>query len=382
MEPFPSEEHDLIRRTVREFAEREVKPGAGKRDEEHAYPRDVIEKMGPLGLLGMPFPTNYGGAGTDTVSYLIAEEEISRADASLGVIMSVNNSLSAWPIFTYGNEEQRRKWLPAMLSGKKLGAFGLSEPGAGSDPAAMKTRAERKGDEYVLNGQKVFITNGGEADVYVVFAVTDPAAKHRGISAFLLEKGMRGFTQGKPEDKMGIRASPTVQLFFENVHVPTENLLGTEGQGFKIAMSTLDGGRLGIAAQAIGIASAALDDALAYAKEREAFGVKIGAFQALQWMLADSAVEVESARLLMYKAARLKEQSKPYSTEAAEAKLFASEMANRVVNRAVQVLGGSGYIREYPVERYMRDQKITEIYEGTSEIMRLIVSSAALGMRD
>ena len=381
MEPFPSEEHALIRRTVREFAEREVKPGARARDEEHRFPRDLLPKMAELGLLGMPFPTDYGGAGTDYVSYLIAEEEISRADASLGVIMSVNNSLTGWPLFTYGNEEQRKKWLPAMLSGKRLGAFGLSEPGAGSDPAAMKTRAEKRGDGYVLNGQKVFITNGGEAEIYLVFAVTDPAAKHRGVSAFVVEKGTKGFTIGKPEEKMGIRASTTVQLFFENVHLPKENLLGTEGQGFKIAMSTLDGGRLGIAAQAVGIASAALEDALAYAKERDAFGVKIGSFQALQWMLADSAMEIEAARLMMYRAARLKEQGKPYAPEAAAAKLFASEMANRVVNKAVQVFGGSGYIREYPVERYMRDQKITEIYEGTSEIMRLIVSGAELGIR-
>ncbi|MBW3581626.1 MAG: acyl-CoA dehydrogenase [Euryarchaeota archaeon] len=375
-----TDEQELIRRTVREFAEKEVAPKAAAWDKDKTFPAEVVPKMAALGLMGMPFPQELGGAGTDMVSYCIAIEELARADASVAVTMSVNNSLYSWPLYTFGDEEQHKKWLTPHLKGEKLGAYGLSEPGAGSDVAAMKTRAEKKGDSYVLNGQKSWITNGGHADSYVVFAKTDPEKKHRGISAFLLAKDTPGFTCGKPEDKLGIRASSTTTLHFDNVEVPEDQRIGDEGIGFKIAMQTLDGGRLGIASQATGIAQAAFDHALSYAKERKQFGQAIGRFQAIQGKLADMAMKLEASRMLTYRACDLRDRKEPHSKEAAMAKLYASEAAMSITREAVQVYGGNGYMSEFPLERYMRDAKITEIYEGTSEIQRIVIARRLLDL--
>ena len=370
----PTPDQDLIRKTVREFADREIRPIAKAIDKEHRYPAESIPKMAALGLFGMNYPQELGGAGTDMVTYCIAMEEVSRACASHGVIMTVNNSLAAWPIYTFGTAKQKERYLRPMLEGKKLGCFGLTEPQAGSDVVSMRSTAVKKGDKWILNGQKLFITLGGPADTYVVFAQSDPKAAHRGQTAFILEKGMKGFELGRPEDKLGICAAPSIPLFFHDVEVPDENRLGKEGEGFKIAMQTLDGGRLGVAAQAIGIGQAAFDEALVYAKSRTQFGQPIGRHQAVQFMVSDMLVQLEASRALLYRAAQMKDRGERFTKEAAMAKLYASETAMAVATKAVQVHGGNGYIKDYVVERLMRDAKITEIYEGTSEIQRLVIA--------
>ncbi|HUR62621.1 MAG TPA: acyl-CoA dehydrogenase [Candidatus Thermoplasmatota archaeon] len=378
MDLQPSAEHDLIRQTVREFAERRLRPLAKRIDETHQWPAGLAHEMGDLGLMGMNFPESAGGAGADMVSYCIAIEELSRVCASTGVIASVNNSLSGWPLFTYGNAEQHERFLKPMLSGRKLGAYGLTEPNAGSDVVSMQTSAVKHGDAWTLNGQKLFITNAGLAETYVVFAQTDKAAAHKGQTAFLLKKGMAGFGIGKPEEKLGIRGAPCCPLFFEDVEVPAENVLGPVGEGFKVAMKTLDGGRLGIASQALGIAVGAYEASLAYAQERRQFGKPIGANQAIQWKLADMATRIDAARLLIHRAAQLKDLKRPYSKEASMAKVYASETAMWAATEAVQVHGGNGYTKDYPVERHFRDAKITEIYEGTSEIQRMVIANNLL----
>lgn len=371
-----TEEQEMLRKMVREFAENEVEPTARERDEEERFDREIFDQMAELGLTGIPWPEEYGGIGSDFISYCIAVEELSRVCASTGVTLSAHLSLASWPIFAYGTEEQKKNYLKRLATGEALGAFALSEPGAGSDVAAMKTTAEKDGDHYVINGSKSWITNGGEADIYVVFAKTDPEARHRGISAFIIEKGTEGFSFGKKEKKLGIRSSPTTELIFENCRIPKENLLGEEGEGFKIAMRTLDGGRNGIAAQAVGIAQGALDAAISYAKEREQFGKSIAHNQAISFKLADMATEIEAARLLTYQAAWLESNGKPYGTQSAMSKLYAGDVAMRVTVEAVQIFGGYGYTKDYPVERYMRDAKITQIYEGTQEVQRLVIGRA------
>lgn len=371
-------EHEQLRALVREFAERELAPGAAERDEAERFDRALFDKMADLGLTGIPWPEAYGGAGMDYLAYVIAVEEISRVDASMGVCLSAHTSLAGWPIYKFGTEAQKQKYLRPMAEGRWLGAYGLTEPGSGSDAAGMRTTARREGDHYVLNGSKVFITNGGPADVYVVFALTDPEKRAHGVTAFIVEKGMPGFSIGKKEKKMGIRASTTVELVFDNCRVPVENRLGDEGFGFKIAMMTLDGGRNGIAAQAVGIAQGAFDHARDYALSRRQFGKPIAEQQAIQFKLADMATQIEAARLLTYKAAWLESQGLPYGQASAMSKVFASDTAMRVTTEAVQIFGGYGYIREYPVERYMRDAKITQIYEGTNEIQRLVIARGIL----
>jgi len=373
-----SEEHEMIRKMVRDFAENEVAPSAAQRDEEEVFDRAIFEQMAELGLTGIPWDEKYGGIGSDYLSYVIAVEELSRVCASTGVTLSAHVSLASWPIYTFGTEEQKERFLRPLAEGKKMGAYGLTEPGSGSDAAAMKTTAVLEGDHYVLNGSKIFITNAGEAEIYVVFAVTNPELKHKGITAFIVEKGMEGFKFGKKEKKLGIRSSPTLEIIFDQVKVPVENRLGQEGEGFKIAMMTLDGGRNGISAQAVGIAQGALDHAVAYAKERKQFGKPISAQQGLQFMLADMATKVEAARLLTYQAAWLESEGLPYGKASAMSKLFAGDIAMQVTTDAVQVFGGYGYTREYPVERFMRDAKITQIYEGTNEIQRLVISKYLL----
>ncbi|NYE58117.1 acyl-CoA dehydrogenase [Carboxydothermus ferrireducens] len=373
-----SEEHELLRQTVRDFAEKEVAPSAAERDEQERFDREIFKKMAELGLTGIPWPEEYGGAGMDYIAYAIAVEELSRVCASTGVTLSAHVSLGSFPIYKYGTEEQKQKYLKPLALGEKLGAFGLTEPSAGSDAGSLKTTAVRDGDYYILNGSKIFITNGGEAEIYVVFATVDRSKGHRGISAFIVEKGTPGFSFGKKEKKLGIRSSPTVELVFENCRIPKENLLGEEGQGFKIALSTLDGGRIGIAAQAVGIAQGAYEAAVKYAKERTQFGKPIAEFQGVSFVLADMATKIQAARLLVYHAAWLESNNLPYGKAAAMAKLFASETAMEVTTKAVQIFGGYGYTREYPVERMMRDAKITEIYEGTSEVQRIVISSYIL----
>ncbi|WP_366921694.1 acyl-CoA dehydrogenase [Metallumcola ferriviriculae] len=373
-----TDEQQMLRDMVRDFAENEVAPGAAERDENEEFDRSLFDKMAELGLSGIPFPEEYGGADADNISYAIAVEELSRVCASTGVTLSAHVSLCSWPIFAYGTEEQKRKYLMPLATGDKLGAFGLTEPAAGSDASSTKTTAVLDGDSWVLNGSKIFITNGGEAEIYVVTAMTDKAKGHRGISAFIVEKGTPGFSFGKKEKKLGIRASTTMELVFEDCRVPKENLLGEIGQGFKIALATLDGGRIGIAAQAVGIAQGALEQAVNYSKERVQFNQPISKFQAIQFILSDMATNIEAARLLVYNAAYMKDNGQPYSTAAAMAKLFASETAMEVTTKAVQVFGGYGYTREYPVERMMRDAKITEIYEGTSEVQRVVIAANIL----
>lgn len=368
-----TEEQEMLRKMVRDFAINEVEPTAAERDEEERFDREIFDKMAELGLTGIPWPEEYGGIGADFVSYCIAVEELSRVCASTGVTLSAHLSLASWPIYKYGTEEQKKTFLQLLATGEALGAYALSEPGAGSDVAAMKTVAKKDGDDYVLNGNKVWITNGGVADLYIVFAKTDPAANHKGISAFIVEKGTEGFTFGKKEKKLGIRSSPTTELIFENCRIPKENLLGEEGEGFKIAMTTLDGGRNGIAAQAVGIAQGALEASINYAKEREQFGKPIAETQGISFKLADMATEVEAARLLTYQAAWLESNGKPYGKESAMSKLFAGDAAMRITVEAVQIFGGYGYTKDYPVERYMRDAKITQIYEGTQEVQRLVI---------
>ncbi|GED52233.1 butyryl-CoA dehydrogenase [Brevibacillus borstelensis] len=373
-----TEEQEMLRKMIRDFAETQVAPTAAERDEEERFDRAIFEQMAELGLTGIPWPEQYGGAGADYLSYVIAVEELSRVDASIGVTLSAHVSLASWPIYKFGTEEQKQRFLRPLAEGKKMGAYCLTEPGSGSDSAGMKTTAVRDGDHYVLNGSKIFITNAGEAEIYIVFAVTQPELKHKGITAFIVEKGMEGFTMGKKEKKLGIRSSPTLAVNFEDVRVPLENRLGEEGQGFKIAMMTLDGGRNGIAAQALGIAQGAFDHARDYAKERNQFGKPIAALQAIQFKLADMATKIEAARLLTYQAAWLEDQGLPYGKASAMSKVFAGDIAMEVTTEAVQVFGGYGYTREYPVERFMRDAKITQIYEGTNEIQRVVISNYLL----
>jgi len=375
-----TEEQNLIRDMVREFAETEVAPTAKIRDEEERFDRPLMfGRLGELGLTGIVFPEEYGGAGADYISYAIAVEELSRVCASTGVTLSAHLSLGANPIYLFGSEEQKQQFLVPLTQGEKMGAFGLTEPSAGSDAGGTKTTAVREGNSWILNGTKIFITNGGEAETYVVFARTDKEAKkHYGISAFIVEKNTPGFSFGKKEQKLGIRSSPTLELVFDNCRIPAGNLLGEEGQGFKIAMKTLDGGRIGIASQALGIAQGALDAAVTYAKERKQFDSPIGKFQGVQFQLADMATQTEAARLLVYNAAYKASNGLSYSQASAMAKLMASETAMKVTTQAVQILGGYGYTRDFPVERMMRDAKITEIYEGTSEIQRLVIGAALI----
>jgi alkylation response protein AidB-like acyl-CoA dehydrogenase len=374
-----TEDHIMMRKMVRDFAEAEAGPGTEERDEREEFPMELWKKCGELGLAGVTFPEECDGVGADYISYAITVEELSRVDASLGVTISAHSSLCANPIYLFGNEEQKKKYLPPLATGEKMGAFGLTEAMAGSDASGTRTTAVRDGDFYVINGSKVFITNGYYADTYVITAQMDKSKGNRGIAAFILEKDTPGFTFGKKEKKMGIRASATYELVFENVRIPAENLLGEEGQGFKIAMTTLDYGRIGIASQALGIAQGAYEQALKYAKEREQFGKPLAALQAIQFKLADMATQIEAARLLVYQAAFIASEHKiPVSKYAAMAKVFAAETANKVATQAVQILGGYGYTRDYPVERMMRDAKITEIYEGTSEIQRVVIAANIL----
>ena len=374
-----TEAHEALRQKVRAFAEAEVKPIAFMLDQENRFPREAVTKMGELGLMGIPYETKYGGAGLDALSYAIAVEELSRVDGGTGVILSAHTSLGTYPIYAFGTEEQKMKYLPDLCSGKKVGAFGLTEPNAGSDAGGTETTAEDKGDHWLLNGEKIFITNGGEADTYVVFAVTTPDIGTRGISAFIVEKGWEGFTFGDHYDKMGIRSSATCQLKFHNVKIPKENLLGKEGQGFKIAMATLDGGRIGIAAQALGIAQGAYEAAVEYSKERIQFGRPICQQQSIAFKIADMATKLRCARLLVYSAADLKQAHVPYGMESAMAKQYASDIALEVTNDALQIFGGSGYLKGMEVERFYRDAKITTIYEGTNEIQRVVIASHILG---
>ncbi|BDD88960.1 acyl-CoA dehydrogenase [Desulfofustis limnaeus] len=375
-----TEEQRLIRDTVRDFAVEEIAPTATIRDEEERFDRALMfDKLAELGLTGIIFPEEYSGGGADYLSYAIAVEELSRVCASTGVTLSAHISLCANPIFLFGTEEQKQRFLAPLASGEKLGAFGLTEPAAGSDAGSTRTTAVRQGDGWLLNGTKIFITNAGDAETYVVLARTDKEAKkHHGISAFIVEKGTPGFTFGKKERKMGIRSSPTMELVFDNCLIPEDQLLGSEGEGFRVAMKTLDGGRIGIAAQALGIAQGALDQAVAYARERMQFGSPIGSFQGVQFQLADMATQTEAARLLVYQAAYRAGAGQSYSQASAMAKLMASETAMKVTTQAVQIFGGYGYTREFPVERMMRDAKITEIYEGTSEIQRLVIGNTLI----
>lgn len=371
-------EQELVRQMVREFAVNEVKPIAAEIDETERFPMENVKKMAELSMMGIPFPKELGGAGGDVLSYIITVEELSKACGTHGVIVSAHTSLCASLIYENGTPAQKEKYLVPLAKGEKIGAFGLTEPGAGTDAAGQQTTAVLDGDNYILNGSKIFITNGGVADTFIVFAMTDKSQGTRGISAFIVEKDFPGFSIGKKEDKLGIRASSTTELIFENCVVPKENLIGKEGKGFGIAMKTLDGGRIGIAAQALGIAEGAYEEAVKYMKERKQFGRPLSAFQGLQWMIADMETKIEAAKLLVYKAAWLKQNKMPYSVDAAKAKLFAAEVAMDVTTKAVQIHGGYGYTKEYPVERMMRDAKITEIYEGTSEVQKMVIAGAAL----
>ena len=373
-----TEEQAMMQKMVREFAEKEVAPGAEERDENEKFDRELYNAMSDLGLSGICYPEEYGGAGADYLSYILAVEELSRVDAGVGISLSATVSLGSWPIFAYGTEEQKQKFLTPVASGEKMAAFGLTEPNAGTDAASQQTVAVLEGDHYLLNGSKMFITNGGEAEVYVVFGMTDKSKGTKGITAFILEKGMEGFTFGKKEHKMGIHSSCTMELVFQDIKVPVANRLGKEGEGFKIAMTTLDGGRIGVAAQALGIAQGALDLAVKYSKERVQFGKPISRNQGISFKLAEMAMRIQAARYLVYRAAYLKGAGKPYTVAAAEAKCFASDTAMYVTTEAVQVYGGYGYSREYPVERFMRDAKITQIYEGTNEVQRMVISGALL----
>ena len=373
-----NEEQNLLREEVRRFADEVVKPKAKEIDESGLFQRDTFDQAAEMGLAGVFVPEEYGGAGMDMVSYCLVIEEISRACATTGVVLSVNNSLVCDPLLKWADEEQKKTWLTPLAQGKKLGCFALTEPGAGSDAAALRTTAKRDGDDYILDGNKVFITNGTHADVALVFATVDPAKKHKGITAFIVASDTEGYSHGTHEYKLGVNASGTTELAFEGMRIPASQRLGAEGDGFKIAMATLDGGRIGIAAQAVGIAQAAFEEALAYSKEREQFGTAISQFQAIQHYLADMSTELDAGRLLTWKAAWAKENKKRYSLEAAQAKLFTAEMAQRVTNKALQIHGGYGYTREYNVERYFRDARITEIYEGTSEIQKLVIADWVL----
>ncbi|MBV7276874.1 acyl-CoA dehydrogenase [Clostridium sp. PL3] len=369
-----TKEQQLVQQMVREFAEKEVKPLAAEIDETERFPMETVEKMAKYGMMGIPFSKEYGGAGGDTLSYVLAVEELSKVCGSTGVILSAHTSLCASVIDKYGTENHKKKYLVPLAKGEKIGAFGLTEPNAGTDAAGQQTTAVLEGDNYILNGQKIFITNGGAADVFIVFAMTDRSKGTRGISAFIVEKGFKGFSIGKLEDKMGIRASSTTELIFEDCVVPKENLLSKEGKGFGVAMGTLDGGRIGIAAQALGIAEGAFDEAINYMKERKQFGRSLDKFQGLAWAVAEMDTKIEAARHLVYKAAFKKDSGLPYTVEAARAKLFAADVAMEVTTKAVQLFGGYGYTKDYPVERMMRDAKITEIYEGTSQVQKMVIS--------
>ncbi len=373
-----TEDQRMILETAREFAQTEIMPSAVERDIKAEFPQEIVKKLGELGFLGMMVSPEYGGAGMDTISYVLAMIEISKVDASVGVIMSVNNSLVCFGLEQYGSDYIKDKYLIPLAKGEKLGAFALSEPEAGSDATKQRTTADKDGDSYVLNGIKNWITNGINADYYLVMATTDKSKGHHGISTFLVEKGMPGFDHGKKEDKMGIRSSDTCSLTFESCKVPAENLVWEEGKGFNFAMHTLNGGRIGIAAQAIGIAEASLDAAIKYSKERKAFGVPISSLQGIQFKIADMAVKVNAAKMLTFNAAAMKDAGKKYFKEAAMAKLYSSKIAVECALEAIQIHGGYGYVREYLVERYLRDAKITEIYEGTSEIQKLVISRALL----
>ena len=373
-----TEEERLIQQTAREFADNEIAPRAADSDANDRFPTENIKRLGELGFLGMLIPEQYGGTELGNFCLVLALEQINRACASTGVTMSVHNSLTSSPIVKFGNEETKQKYLPKMATGEWLGAYALSEAGSGSDAASLQCRADRDGDEFVLTGSKNWITTGAEADVFVVMVRTDQNERSRGISTFVVEKDTPGFTIGKKEDKLGLRASSTVELIFDGARVPASNMLGSEGEGFKIAMETLDGGRIGIGTQALGIAQASLDASVAYAREREQFGKPIAKFQAIQWKVADMATDIEAARLMIYRAARLRDRGEPHTSEAAMAKLFASEMSNRAAREAVQIHGGAGYLKDFPVERFYRDARITEIYEGTSEVQRIVISRALL----
>ncbi|OHD65323.1 MAG: acyl-CoA dehydrogenase [Spirochaetes bacterium RBG_13_51_14] len=375
-----TDEQQMLRETVRQFAENELKPKAEHYDRTHEFPMEHVKKLREMGIMGIVYPEEYNGAGMDYVSYAIAVEEVSRGDASTGVIVSAHNSLCLSPIYYFGSEQQKKTYLSRLTTGEWIGCFGITEPEAGSDAGGTKTTAVLKNGSWVLNGTKNFITNGGVSQIAVVTAVTDKGIGHKGLSFFIIEKGTPGFSVGKTEDKLGICASSTTELVFDNCAIPEGNMLGKRGDGFKIAMHTLDGGRVGIAAQAVGIAQAALDTAVVYAKDRNQFGKPIADFQAIQWMIADMATEIEASRLLVYKAASLigTAERQRYSKFAAMAKLFASETSHRVTHKAIQILGGYGYVKDYPVERFYRDARVTEIYEGTSEIQRLVIASNVL----
>lgn len=373
-----NETHKMIRETAREFANNELAESADERDEKEIFPTDAVKKLGELGFMGMMVPENYGGAGLDTISYTIAMEEISKVDASLGVIMSVNNSLVCYGLSEFGSEYQKEKYLKDLASGKKLGAFALSEPEAGSDATNQRTTAKKDGDFYILNGIKNWITSGSACDYVIVMASIDPSKGAKGIGAFIVEKSYAGFSVGKKERKLGIRSSDTVSLLFQDVKIPKENLIGDESFGFKFAMKTLDGGRIGIASQALGIAQASLEASIKYAKERKAFDKPIAELQAIQFKIAEMATKIEASRLLILQAASLKDKHLPYAKEAAMAKLFTSKVAVDSALEAIQIHGGYGYIREYKVERFLRDAKITEIYEGTSEIQKIVISRSLL----
>ncbi|MBU1708156.1 acyl-CoA dehydrogenase family protein, partial [bacterium] len=366
MDHLLTEDQKMVRDTIRQFAADEIAPGAADRDEKEEYPAEILKKLGELGFMGVNTSERYGGAGMDMVSYILVVDEISRADASVGVVISVNNSLICYPLEKFGTEQQKQTWLVPAASGKMLGAFCLTEPDAGSDAANLKTTARRDGDDYVINGTKNFITNGQHADFYIIVALTDKAAKAKGVTAFIIPRNLKGVQPGKKEKKMGIRGSDCCPVVFDNVRIPVENRLGKEGDGFKIAMTALDSGRIGIASQAVGVAQAALDAAKAYSKERVQFGRPISSFQAIQFKLADMEMLVKASWMLIYLAATKKDHGARFTTEAAMAKLFASDMVMKVTQEALQIHGGVGYTKDYPVERYLRDAKVTEIYEGTS----------------
>jgi alkylation response protein AidB-like acyl-CoA dehydrogenase len=375
-----TEEQQMIRKMVRDFAENEIAPIAQETDQSGQFPRETIRKMGKLGLMGLPFSEEYGGAGADTISYAIAMEEISRVCGSTGITLAAHTSLCTFPIYHFGSEEQKHKYVPKLASGEWIGAFGLTEPGAGSDAGGTRTQAVLDGDEWVINGQKCFITNGSIADVVVLTALTNPEKGTQGISSFIVEKGTPGFRPGRDEEKMGLKGSITSELYFEDCRIPKENILGTPGEGFKQALVTLDGGRISIGAMALGLAQGAFERALAYSKERQQFGQPICNFQGVQWMLADMATEIEAARLMVYRAAWLEDQGVRFTKEAAMAKLYASESAERACFKALQIHGGYGYMREYEVERMYRDQRLCTIGEGTSEIQRLVIARQVLGL--
>ncbi len=373
-----TEEHKALREMVRDFARNEIAPIALKMDEDGDYPKELIGRMAQLGLMGITMPVEYGGAGMDPLSQVIAMEEISRASASISVVMAVNNGLVCEPIYHYGTEEQKRRYLVRLAKGEMLGCYGLTEPGSGSDALALSTSVKKVSDGYIINGSKTFISNGFHSDIAIIFATFDKALGYKGITAFLVEKGRKGFLVGKKEKKMGLLGSDTAELIFDNCHIPAEDLLGKDGEGYKIALTTLDGGRIGIAAQSIGIAQACLDESIKYSKQRVAFGQAISNFQAIQWMIADMATEIEAARWLTYRAAAMRGKGQEYAKEASMAKLYASEMVNRAAYKAVQIHGGYGYIKDYPVERYYRDARVTTLYEGTSEIQRLVIARELL----